>query len=444
MRPSAIKRYAPTALFVVACLIFASFALGPEIFGHGKTKDYPLWFWVGRQALHGADIYAPNANGAFRFLYPPFAAALIAPLSLLGKAPMYACLTIANIAAWGATVMLSARLCGGASDQPAWVRIAPSLLLAPFIFDIFDLGQPNLALLATTLGGFALLRGGRPIGAGALFGLAAAIKAFPLAVFPWLVWRRQWRAAVATLAFLSVFLVLAPAPVLGLRHNLVELSEWGHGMLLSGGEQGFGQRPQQNWSWKNQSLIAVGNRLLRPINAEDAGRLPIEINLFDTSFRTANAIVAGLAMVIGLVFLALTPSPARRTDASDASEWGVLAILTTIASPLARQYYFVWLLYPVTVLVRRAASDPGGRASLITWSALTASFALMALSLPWPYSHWVQAAGNNLLAAAILIGALVWWMRRDQAPVTALAHPGRPGRPPWRSGASARRAASVK
>ena len=32
-----------------------------------------------------------------------------------------------------------------------------------------------------------------------------------------------------------------------------------------------------------------------------------------------------------------------------------LIALATIASPLARQYYFVWLLFPVTVLVRRAA-----------------------------------------------------------------------------------------
>lgn len=348
----------------------------------------------------------------------------MAPLSLLGKAPMYACLAIVNIVAWWASVALSARLSGEAAVQPAWVRIAPSVLMAPFIFDIFDLGQPNLALLAMTLGGFALLRGGRPVAAGALFALAAAIKAFPLAVLPWLVWRRRWRAAAASLAFLGVFLVLAPAPVLGLRHNLSELGEWGRGMVLSSGEQGFGQRPQQNWSWKNQSLIAVGNRVLRPINAEDPGQPPIRVNLFDLSFRSANAIVAALAIAIGLAFAASMPSPARRTASSDAAEWGVLAILTTVASPLARQYYFVWLLFPVTVLIRRAATDRDPRARMFTWTALAAAFALMVLSIPWRFSHWVQAAGNNLLAAAILVGVLIWWMRRDQAPLSARSLPG--------------------
>ena len=30
----------------------------------------------------------------------------------------------------------------------------------------------------------------------------------------------------------------------------------------------------------------------------------------------------------------------------------------TVASPLARQYYFMWLFFPMTVLMHRAAFDP--------------------------------------------------------------------------------------
>ena len=30
----------------------------------------------------------------------------------------------------------------------------------------------------------------------------------------------------------------------------------------------------------------------------------------------------------------------------------------TVASPLARQYYFMWLFFPMTVLMHRAAYDP--------------------------------------------------------------------------------------
>ena len=37
-------------------------------------------------------------------------------------------------------------------------------------------------------------------------------------------------------------------------------------MVASSSGKGFGQRDAQNWSWVNQSIIAVTHRLTRPIN----------------------------------------------------------------------------------------------------------------------------------------------------------------------------------
>jgi hypothetical protein len=386
--------------------------LGPELFGHGKTKDYPLWFWVGRQFLAGGDIY----GGHFRFLYPPFAAMLMAPLSLLGRAPMYAALVALNIAAWWAALKLSASLAGADRPSPWWLVIAPSALLFPSLFDTFDLGQTNLALLAMMLAGLWLLRAKREGAAGVLFATAAAIKAFPIAILPYLLWRRRWRAAGAMAAFMAVFLLLAPAPVRGFSRNLADLRTWTQGLVFNAGQGGLGQRHQQNLGWKNQSLIAVSTRLLRHVNAEKQGAPEIYVNFLDLSFEAANAVILAVAAVIGAGFLALMPSRGRTTSASDAAEWAVLIALITVASPLTRQYYFVWLLFPVTLLIRRAASAPIRSARRVIGTALICAFALMALSLPWPGAHLFQAAGNNLAATAILIGALIWLMRREAAP----------------------------
>ncbi len=43
-------------LFLFCCLLLTADVLVPEIFGHGKTKDYALWFWAGQQVLHGGDL----------------------------------------------------------------------------------------------------------------------------------------------------------------------------------------------------------------------------------------------------------------------------------------------------------------------------------------------------------------------------------------------------
>ena len=131
---------------------------------------------------------------------------------------------------------------------------------------MFDLGQPNLVLLAMMLYGFWLLRHERPWMAGSMFALATAIKVFPVAVLS-----------------LSG---LAPAMDGGREHGRVprhfpvrgagadprlpaqcrgtEDLVPGHGRLELG--EGFGQRDEQNWSWVNQSIIAMTHRLTRPVN----------------------------------------------------------------------------------------------------------------------------------------------------------------------------------
>ena len=227
---------------------------------------------------------------------------------------------------------------------------------------MFDLGQPNLVLLALMLFGFWLLQHGRPWMAGSMFALATAIKVFPVAVFPYLIWRRQWAAVAGMVVFLGVFLFVLPAPFRGYQHNVSELKTWYQGMVGSSSEKGFGQRDEQNWSWVNQSIIAMTHRLTRPINynqddPNNPNKPPRTMNLVDLGFKTANWIVLAISFLIGIGFLAVMPSRARMTPRSTAEELGILFCLMTVASPLARQYYFMWLFFPLTVLIHRAAYD---------------------------------------------------------------------------------------
>ncbi|HYA73993.1 MAG TPA: glycosyltransferase family 87 protein, partial [Roseiarcus sp.] len=199
-------------LLVAASLVLAALPLAPELFGAGKTMDYPLWYWVGRQVLSGGDLYVPNENGAFGFLYPPLAALLMAPLSLFGRSFSILCIVLVNLASWWAAIALCDRLSGEKGPKAWWVVALPSALSMPLIFDTFNLGQPNLMLLALMLAGLALLQSERQWSAGALFALATALKAFPVAVLPYLLWRRRWRAAAAMTIGLGVFLLIVPAP----------------------------------------------------------------------------------------------------------------------------------------------------------------------------------------------------------------------------------------
>jgi hypothetical protein len=257
--------------------------------------------------------------------------------------------------------------------------------------------------------GFWLLQQKRPWMAGSLFALATAIKVFPVAVLPYLVWRRRWSCVASMTLMLAVFLFVVPAPVRGFQRNLSELQTWFRGMVGSSSEQGFGQRPEQNWSWVNQSIIAVTHRLTRPINynQDNPAKPAAYMNLLDLDFKTANWIVLALSLAIGLGFVAVMPAPSRATPRSDAEELGILFCLMIMASPLARQYYFIWLFLPITILIHRAAYDPRSRVRAGTWAGLGIAGLLMCLSLP-VFPDDLQAYGNNLAAACVIAGALAW------------------------------------
>ncbi|EJN14555.1 Protein of unknown function (DUF2029) [Bradyrhizobium sp. YR681] len=409
-------------LFLLCCFILTADVLGPEIFGHGKTKDYALWYWAGQQVLHGASLYPSELNHQFEFIYPPLPAILLAIPSWFGKLTLYAVLSLLNVGAWWYTGMLSNAMTGSGRRPGPWLEALPALVTVTFVFDQFDLGQPNLVLLAMMLWGFWCLQHQRSWMAGFMFALASAIKVFPIAVLPYLVWRRQWAAVAATVAFTGILLYVVPAPIRGFERNAAELKTWYQGMVGTSSEKGFGQRDEQNWSWVNQSIIAVTHRLVRPINynQEDPNKPPRTMNVIDVDYKTANWIVLAVSALLGLGFVAVMPQQARRTARSDAEELGILFCLMTVASPLARQYYFMWLFFPMTVLMHRAAFDMRPKVRLGTWLALGAAGILMLLALPW-FPNVLQAWGNNLVATAILAGSLAWHIRHP--PVAAGSEP---------------------
>ena len=396
-------------LFLIACVLLTADVLVPEIFRDGKSKDYALWYWAGQQIVHGGPVYERLTLGKLDFIYPPLAAILLAIPTIFGKIPFYSFLSLLNAAAWWMTAQFSNAMTGAGRAPSPWLFALPGFVTVASVFDMFDLGQPNLVLLAMMLYGFWTLQHQRPWLAGAIFALAVAIKAFPVAVFPYLLWRRQWAALASMFSVLIVLLFVVPAPVRGFQYNVAELKTWYQGMIGSSSEEGFGQRGEQNWSWINQSIVAVTHRLVRPVNynQDDVSRPPRYMNLVDLDFRTANWIVLGVALAIGLGFIAVMPNERKRTAASDAEELGILFCLMTVASPLARQYYFMWLFFPITVLIHRAAYDPRPVTRTWTWVALATAGILMCFSLPF-FPKDFQAWGNNLVATAVLVGGLVW------------------------------------
>jgi hypothetical protein len=66
-------------------------------------------------------------------------------------------------------------------------------------------------------------------------------------------------------------------------------------------------------------------------------------------------------LLLGLVFIAVMPAAGQRTPETDAIEFALLLLLILIFTPLTFGYLFAWLLYPLTVIVRRLLVAPESR-----------------------------------------------------------------------------------
>jgi hypothetical protein len=376
-----------------------------------SIMDYKLWYDTGKQVLAGQEVFFFRF-GKYDFMYPPPCAIFLACASLLGQAGLILLLVAINSVAWFASVQLSAMLAAGPGHvKNACLYLAPSLLVIVYIWSSYHLGQPSLVLLALMLGAFVLLRARREISAAALIALAAAIKAFPIMAIIYLIYRRYWKGTASLVVALAFLLLVLPAPFRGRERAWRDLKQWSVGMLKYN-PGGVAQRPMRSYTWKNQSLVGVSNRLLRHVDADaaSAAHTPIYVNLADLKFSTVNAIILSVALALGILFIAAMPQRTMRTAESDAIEFALLILMMLMITPLSFGYLFSWLILPFAVVTQRVLSGKG--LSLLWWCLPV--LAILALALPFP--RGAQIYGNTFFAVLLLfIGLSIELLRCKRA-----------------------------
>jgi hypothetical protein len=397
--------------FGVVLLVFTAVPVLHCLRGH-SIKDYWVWYQTGQLVLQGGEVY-PDQWHKFPFMYPPPCAVFLAPISALGKTGLVVVLALVSAAAWICSILFSVRLAPGEQRRGhILLYLIPNLLIGAHVWGNFLLGQPSLVLLALMLGAFVSLRRKENILAGILIAIAAAIKAFPAIAIVYLVYRRYWTAAATLVLALAFLLIIFPIPFRGYELARQDLQRWSSGMLFKYDETGVGQRLGRSNSWKNQSIWGVANRLLRHVEYDHkyAPHEPVFANVADLEFNSVNRIILTAALLLGIAFMAVMPAPGRRTQETDAIEFALLLLLILIFTPLSFGYLFVWLLYPLTVVVQRVLTGSGSRTLL---GCVTAAMVLLALSIP--FRVMAQAYGNALFATLLLFVGLaieLWRLKR--------------------------------
>jgi len=208
-----------------------------------RTNDFLVFHTAGARALRGESLYRAE-DGRFPFKYAPVVGLLLAPVGALPLRAAKVAWVLASALAVFAFLREAARLAVPPPSQGLHPLVV--LLLAPYLWHLFSLGQVDGFLVAAIALSERLARR-RPVLSGLLWALAVLTKPPYLVFLVASVLAKEWPRLLALGAWV-VLLTLCALPV------------WGGGALLSWWAVLGETTPELLCSAQNQSLWALGCR----------------------------------------------------------------------------------------------------------------------------------------------------------------------------------------
>jgi hypothetical protein len=265
--------------------------------------------------------------------------------------------------------------------------------------DLRECGLQLFLLILLTIALSALMRG-RPTLTGMSLGLAAVYKVTPLIFLPYLIWKRQWRAA-GWMAASGCFFCLLPAMFLGWQRNLELHGKW----LAFASHTLAADDPSENGveppSPRNQSLPLLMARLVQHYPAghrlHGDGRRLLQLASLEPAAAKRVVSVVMLSLAVALAWRFRKGIDVDCGDQDIAAEWGAMCILVALLSPLCWLQHLVLVIPAALLIAQRAAA---GRAQ------------------PWQWAAASLAAGLILLVHRDLLGSAMCDLLSSLAPHT--------------------------
>lgn len=328
----------------VCLLSFAGFWIAQRLAAVSMI-DLMVYRAEGRTVLDGLDLYAMRATYAgLPTTYPPFAALLFTPLTLLPVPEMRTLATAGNLLLLVAFVHLSLKLTFRDAVRPgAALWVAAVAVWCEPVWTTLRYGQINLLIGVAVL--WDLTRRGGHRWAGVGIGLAAAVKLTP-ALFAvmllitgllrlretgWNPWLRQ--AAVAVGAFLTATVVSAVVLPSDSHRFWTEI-------LFRADRVGRVEGAA------NQSLRGVFARVLHTVDPSHWW-LPV-------------------ATVVAVAGLAVAVTAARRGRTAEATV--ACAVTALLISPISWSHHWVWCVPTVLLLVAHGRTEWAVAVGAVFWS----------------------------------------------------------------------------
>ena len=365
-----------------------------------RADDFQDYLFAAQQIAAGGDPYANFISNhvpwdwslSSGYLYPPAFAVTLIPLTWVGNDLAVRVWLFVIQAAVLASLVIVYRVIGAPRRAELLAVVAVLTTFFPLANSVFA-GAMNSLLLLLLTGAWACWQRRQDIAGGVLVGTAAIFKLFPLALLPYLVWRRHWKLVGAVC--LTGFLGLAAGLIVtSLDHNIYYFRD-----MLPHLAAGTGYR-------ENQSLAGFTARICQPSTADAGGSAGWCGRVLDWP----------LTLVLLFIVLRATSRSSRT------GSW-------------ARRHT-TWTGSPIALLIRLAftggLSRAAGRFLIAAWLCFSVLPGLHYLLIVHPLPHWpglldlvlvgvARLAGEAYVIGTLIIFGSVWVALRNSRRAAAEA-----------------------
>jgi hypothetical protein len=375
-------------------------------------SDFPNYYVASRLLVEGQDVrkfyddewfnakihhYGIEEDGKFSSFPPPTVFVML-PFANFDPLTAKRLWTLCNLIFLAGNVWLLKRI-----TNWSYLWSCNFVLLCGFgLANNIRLGQLYLAMSALVLLSYALWQKERPVTAGALLGLAAAIKYFPLIYLAGFAFHRKWKVVVSGLATVATI-------------NLIGIIVLGWGVYRDFVLNTF--FPHLNGVLSSQTPYAAAfqswNSLLRKIFVYDAALNPEPLINQASGFVLTKTIIT--ALILGWAVYILYRVQKHHRKNAVPIQLAVLGITALLLLPASATYHFLFLIFPAAILLASIAKGPAQR---FGWLIVGCYLAIGFVPLQWFYRFEGQGAAlllayPRLWLMSLLFVVTLWAVHLD-------------------------------
>jgi hypothetical protein len=410
-----------TSLALVSLLLLA----GQAVRAAGKIEDFDVYHDAAVRVHDGETPYLHLGVLRRTYVYPPFLASALAPLTPLGRDPMYALWAALQFGALIGSLRLVARWLRSHPQAPTILALS-LLFVTPFAMNAARRGQVGPLLLFLTLAAISWEGSGKIVRASAALATAMSLKLFPaLIALAWLLRRRSsaiaWTAAWVVILSAGIpLLVMGPAGAADAWERYASI--FLDGQSSTDAPIWFGVR-----GYNSQSLLSALYWWTTDASALELqdGVAPLHLVSLGAGGRAVMAVVAySVFLGAGLVSALAARRTWGRPETIALVDAALLLGLLPILSPISLKNNFILLLPAHALLLTLWRNMPRGARMLYGLALLLHLFPFGRL-LGDHVRFTLHVNSDVLLGAIALHAAVVWSLQsaRSRPSVDPIAAP---------------------